>query len=233
MTKSQKLCIVVAHHGANCLSEALLSWGHYTPVIVVNGKDGILPAYNRGFETAKREGYEFVTFLHDDLIIRDILWEERVMSEFIDPQVGLIGFGGATEHGHPDLYKIPYHYSHLGRGNFLSNMNDAEVHGTRFSGSCDVAVLDGFSLIARTEMLEKAGGWPENNLGYIGYDYWISCMAHKLGYKIRLVGVECNHLGGRTYVQKGIGKREGAQQEFLDAHQYIYDTFKNVLPWRC
>ena len=228
-----KLAIIVAHAGSDCIGEALLSWGHYTPIYVVNGHDGILPAYQRGFSSASRDGYDLLAYFHDDLIIQDMDWDDKVMAEFNDPTVGLVGFGGAKGHGSPDLYKVPYHYSQLGRSEFLSNMNEAEVHGKRFTGSCDVSVLDGFSMIVRTELLEQAGGWPVGKIGYINYDYWASCMAHRLGYKIRLVGVECNHLGGRTYVKQGIGKRPGSQQEFLDAHEYIYKNFADVLPWRC
>lgn len=228
-----KLAIIVAHAGAGCIGEALLSWGHYVPIYVVGGHDGILPAYQRGFESAKKDGYDLLAYFHDDLIIGERDWDVKVWNEFLDPKVGLVGFGGATGHGSPDLYKAPYHYSQLGRSNFLSNMNEAEVHGKRFTGSCDVAVLDGFSMIVRTELLEQAGGWPVGKLDYIAYDYALCCLAHRFGYKIRLVGVECDHLGGRTYVQKGIGKRPEAQQEFLDAHEWIYKEFSDVLPWRC
>jgi len=226
-----RMAIVVAHAGADCIGEALLSWGGYVPVLVEDGRNGILNAYQTGLHAAKLRDIELLAYLHDDLIIQEGYWYERVYDEFDDPQVGLVGFGGATEHCHPHLYEVPYHYSNLGRSNFLSNMEFAEAHGKRFEGSCDVAVLDGFSLIVRRELLEKAGGWPLNKLDYIGYDYWLCCMAHRLGYKIRMVGVACNHLGGRTYVKMGMVDRQDHWQKFLDAHEYIYNEFRDALPW--
>lgn len=228
-----KMAIVTSHFGSDCLSESITSWmkREVAGVIVMDGSEGILKAYQRAFLDLTLGG--ILSYLHDDLIIRDEYWYEKVRHEFLDPKVGLVGFGGALEHGDPRIYKKPYDYHQLGRSYFLSNMKDAEAHGERFTGSRDVAVLDGFSLIVRRELLEKAGGWPIGKLDYIAYDYWLCCMAHRLGYKIRLVGVACEHLGGRTYVSKGMGKRPDHWEKFLDAHQYIYNEFKDVLPFSC
>lgn len=242
-----KLAIITAHAGAESLGQATESWvgtqltrgtstcccydwaGFHT--WVVNGKDGMLPAYEHGFRTAASCGYDILAYLHDDTIVHEKHWKDRVLKEFEDPQVGLVGFGGALGHGSPDIYTAPYDYHQLGRSHFLSNMRDAESHGQRFTGSCDVAVLDGFSLIVRREVLEKAGGWPVAKLGYVGYDYWLSCMTRRLGYRIRVVGVACDHLGGRTFVKLGIGHGPEHWQQFLEAHRYIYDEFRDVLPY--
>lgn len=248
-----KLAIITAHAGADTLQECASSWG-FTQVAkpllgmtsadfdltgklpalyVVNGQQGMLPAYQAAFEICKAD---VLAFLHDDLIVKEPYQEvwSRVLDEFQDPQVGLLGFGGAKDHGDPQIYKIPYDYRQLGRSRFMSNMEDAEVHGQRFTGSTEVAVLDGFALIVRRELLEKAGGWPIGTpIGYVAYDYWLCCMAHRLGYEIRLVGVACKHYGGATFVKLGHGKSEAAWQQYVDAHRYIYDEFRDVLPWRC
>lgn len=234
-----KLAIVTAHAGAATVWEAIASWGHGwdTRIIVERGDDGMLPAYERGWHRKDlTEDVDVFAFLHDDLILKEpyeVAWD-KVRSEFIDPTVGLVGLGGAKDHGVHDIYKIPYDYRQLGRSRFMSNMEDAEVHGERFTGSTEVAVLDGFALIVRRDLLEKAGGWPLGTpIGYVAYDYWLSCMAHRLGYKIRLVGVACKHYGGATFVKLGHGKSEAAWQQYVDAHKYIYDEFRDVLPWRC
>ena len=100
------------------------------------------------------------------------------------------------------------------------------MHGQRFAGECDVAVLDGFSLFLRREVLVRAGGWPLGTpVGYISYDYWACCMARELGYRIRLVGVACDHLGG-----KSSGLNPNLDLRWEEAHRYIYDRFRNVLP---
>jgi hypothetical protein len=249
-----KLAVITAHAGADSLWDALASWHpavtrkisgdkwetyfnreglvreDYVHALVEDGRDGMLPAYQRGFlvETA-----DILAFLHDDTIINDPEWAHRVLAEFEDPTVGLVGFGGALGHGYANMYHEPYDYHHLGRYDFMSNMVDAENHGKRLTGACDVAVLDGFALIVRWEVLEKAGGWPLNTpIGYIAYDYWLSCMTRRLGYRIRLVGVACHHLGGRTFVKLAIGQDPQHWQKYLDAHRYIYDEFKDVLPFR-
>lgn len=229
-----RLAVITAHRGADSLSQAMLSWGGDAPVYLQDGKDGILPAYEQGlFNSGGDFEANILAYLHDDCIIHDPDWKDRVIREFDDPSVGLVGFGGALGHGSPDLYKAPYDYKQLGRSDFMSNMSDAESHGTRFTGSRDVAVIDGFTLIVRREVLEKSGGWPVNTpVGYVGYDYWLSCMTRRIGYRIRLVGVPCTHLGGRTFVRLGLGQGPEHWEQYLAAHQYIYDTFRSELPYR-
>ncbi len=155
-----RLAIVCAHYGSDSLSEAVISWGGQVPIFIQDGKDGMLPAYQRGFEAAK--DYEILAFIHDDCIIHDPEWVPRVLEEFEHPSIGLCGFGGALEHGSPELYKLSYDFHQLGRSHFLSNMSDAEIHGKRFTGNCPVAVLDGFALIVRRVILEETWGWPVN-----------------------------------------------------------------------
>lgn len=242
------MCIITAHAGADSLKAAISSWtgceykepeyGKDSPLLVlgsrplvaiVNGRDGMLPAFQYGFENTSSE---ILAYFHDDLLLDSMLWPERVLFEFEDPTVGVVGFGGATGHGDPAMYRKPYDYRQLARNNFMSNMKDAEAHGKRFTEECDVAVLDGFALIVRRELLEKAGGWPlKTPIGYICYDYWLCCMARRLGYRIRLVGVPCTHLGGQTFVKLGIGKDPKHWKQYEDSHRYIYDEFKDVLPY--
>jgi GT2 family glycosyltransferase len=192
-------------------------------------------AYDYAFQGSTFEltdKFDVLAYLHDDTLINDPDWVDRVLKEFEDPKVGLVGFGGAMGHGDPRLYLKPYEYQQLARNDFFSNMVDAENHGKRFTGQCDVAVLDGFALIVRREVLEKVGGWPLNTpIGYVCYDYWLSCMTRRLGYKIRLVGVPCQHLGGQTFVKLGMGRDEKHWKQYIDSHRYIYDEFKDVLPY--
>lgn len=246
-----KMAIVTAHAGSDSLARATKSWvgeeHKWEPIsqgceaiasgnlIIVNGKDGMMKAYQYAFEGNQMEltkGCDILAYLHDDTIINDPGWVAKVLREFEDPTVGLVGFGGATRHGDPFMYKKPYEYQQLARAGFASNMRDAENHGERFTGAKDVAVLDGFALIVRRAVLEESGGWPmDTPIGYICYDYWLCCMARRLGYRIRLVGVACDHLGGQTFVKLGIGQDPKHWKQYLDSHRYIYDEFKDVLPY--
>lgn len=246
-----KMCVITAHAGAESAKEAISSWtgGNFIlrgtslpcpyeysidplpgPIFVEDGKDGMLAAYQRGFERAK--DFDILAFIHDDVIIHHPFWYEEMLRQFEDPEVGLVGFGGATGHGDPDMYQKPYEYQQLARRSFYSNMRDAEVHGKRFAGARDVAVLDGFALIVRRELLEKVGGWPlATPIGYVCYDYWLSCIARRLGFRIRLVGVACDHLGGQTFVKLGVGRDPKYWDQYLTSHEYIYNEFRDVLPF--
>ena len=160
-------------------------------------------------------------------------------AEFADPSVGVVGFGGALQHGDPDIYKVPYYLQQLGRSYYRSNTDDAESHGERFTGACDVATLDGFALIVRKELLDKTKGFPVDKMTFHSYDYWVCCIAHRLGYRVRVVGIKCHHHGGRSsttpayqeWIQKTHGKTD--EQVHKESHRYIYDEFLDVLPWRC
>lgn len=236
------MCIISAHYGADSLSQAVLSWGSDVPAFIVDGRGGMLPAYQQGY--LKTADYDLLAYLHDDTIIMpesewsdekpvrpmlSMAWHYRVMRQFIDPQVGVVGFGGARGHGSPGLYRDPYDYRQLARQGFMSNMVDAENHGERFTGDRDVAVLDGFALVVRRELLNRVGGWPLGTpIGYLMYDAWICLMARRHGYSVRLCGVPVQHLGGQTYVKKKIGEQPGHWERYLAAHEYIYDEFRDL-----
>lgn len=188
----------------------------------------ITEAYQRIYEGSKEP---ILAYLHDDLIIHEDGWDQRVLHEFENPKVGIVGFAGAPGHGHPMMYEQAYNACALGRVGFKSNMRNAEVHGARFTGSCEVAVLDGMALFVRRELLDRCGGWPkmsESPIGYFCYDYWICCMAHRYDYTIRLVGVDCDHLSGRS-----TGLNPNLRVNFEEAHRWLYDNCKDVLPWSC
>jgi len=200
---------------------------------------GVIPLYEEGWrEVQEHGGYDIVAFLHDDLEIYEKGWDARVLKEFEDPKVGLVGFGGALVHGDPNIYKKSYSHLQLGRSFYLSNTKDAELHGERYTGECDVAVLDGFSLILRRELLETMGGWlPDKWPPHHCYDYRAACEAHRHGYKVRLVGMECHHQGGMTATQGEYQdwcrrtKWGSDSQMHIIGHQMIYDEYKDVLPW--
>jgi len=180
-----------------------------------------------------------IAFLHSDCEIFEQGWDERALREFDDPKVGVVGFGGATQLGHDDLYKTPYKLQQLARFGYASNTKDAEQHGERFEGSRDVAVLDGFSLIIRRTLLDKVGGWPVKETPFHMYDAAICCLAHEAGYRVRLCGILSLHHGGATsttsqyqeFSLRQYGKSDAQVHE--ESHKYIYERFRKVLPWHC
>jgi GT2 family glycosyltransferase len=166
-----------------------------------------------------------IAYIHDDVMIYEPGWDKRVLAQFEDPTVGVVGFGGALGHGTHNLYIGPYHLPNLARQHFMSNMKDAEKHGQRFTGECDVAVLDGFALFVRRKLLDKWGGWMHEGVGYFLYAEHLCCEARRQGYRIRLVGVDCEHLGGKTVAI------DGAHDQYQEAHKIFFDNNRDVMPY--
>jgi GT2 family glycosyltransferase len=184
----------------------------------------VMQAYQIAYETTVEP---VIGMIHDDVEIYEKGWDESVLREFDDPGVGLVGFGGALGHGAPHLYTAPYHLPNLARQSFMSNMRSAEKHGARFTRECDVAVLDGFALFVRRTILDTAGGWPvDKPYGYWLYSEWLCCETRRQGYRIRLVGVDVEHLGGKS---SGFIATSPTYEE---AHRYLWENNWDMLPYR-
>lgn len=223
-----EMVFCIATRGWDNWAQCVHSWnetselGWHREHIVV-GKD-VLPAYQEAFEMTKEP---ILSFTHDDVVIYEKGWDRRVLNCFDDSAVGVCGFGGARGHGTMDLYTSPYYLPNLARQHFMSNMRSAEKHGTRFTGERDVAILDGFALFVRRSILDKVGGWPvDKPYGYFMYSEWLCCEARRQGYRIRLVGVDCEHLGGRS--SGFISPKEN----YEEAHRYFFDHNSDVMPYR-
>jgi len=197
---------------------------------------GTLPAYEEAYRSTDNP---FLAFIHDDVEIHDDRWEEWVMSVFQEESsIGVIGFAGALQFGHPDIYKRTYRIADLMRYGFKSNLENAEQHGERWEGSCNVAFLDGFALIVRRELLDKMGGWqPDKWPPHHVYDLRLACEARRHGYRMRLVGISCAHRGGTTSCSPGYQEwarttKWGSDLEMhKQGHRMIYDEYMDVLPW--
>lgn len=177
-------------------------------------------------------------YLHSDLIIHEVGWDKRILAEFGDPSVAIVSFGGSKRHGTKDIYKVPYDFRQLARSPFISNLTDAEAHGTRETGSQTVAVLDSFAIFVRRAFLDRIGGWPVATFPPSHCsDYWLCLMAHRHHYRIRMVGVSATHrsggvgLGGWDYPSWAKTTKWGSDEAMHAAgHYLIYDQFRDVLP---
>ena len=194
---------------------------------------GVTKAYQKLYEATNAD---ILLYLHQDVICREPEWDLRLMAEFIAaPEVAVCGLGGALWHGLPDLYKVPYRLEQLQRGDYRSNVDDAEVHGERFTGRCNVAVLDGFALAVRRSFLDRIGGFAKISEGcnFFNYDYALCALARRYKQKIRLIGVRCHHRGGATSVQHGkeASVKQYINQEAYDkSHEWFYNNFRDVMP---
>lgn len=203
----------------DCVNSWLATASENHPFISVPNRD-IITAFNLIY---KGTSEPIIALIHDDVVIYEKGWDERVLREFDDPSVGLVGFGGALGHGTANLYTTPYHLPNLARQNFMSNMRDAEKHGMRFAGERDVVVLDGMALFVRRSVLDKWGGWPREGIGYFMYSESLCCEVRRQGLHIRLVGVDFEHLGGKSSGAK-------LPYSYEEEHRYFYDNNKDVMP---
>lgn len=200
----------------------------YESVVRNNAMEGEVPAHE-----------DILVMVHDDVNIIEHGWDHRVARAFIDyPNVGMVSFGGSTALGGDEIYKVPYEIHQLGRRDFYSNMNGAEVHGVRTTEDRAIVSTDGMSIVLRRSLLDAIGGWswipPE--IVHHAYDYAISCMNRRHGFEARLVPVAIHHKGGLTAgtdVHKNMAAKYGGDtQVHADAHRWVYDNFRDIYPMR-
>lgn len=207
------------------------------PIVVDARVDGDEAGFLTKCDKAWRQtDATIIGYLHSDLYILEHGWDQRVRAEFGDPQVGVVGFVGATRLGMDDLYRVPYDYRQLARGDVWSNLVDAPIHGGRDAGTRQVAVVDSCAVFVRRQFLGRIGGWPTATYPNSSHcsDLWISLMAHRAGLQVRMVGVAASHRsGGRGSIGEGwLNTRGGDQAMHRRAHELIADQFRDVLPVR-
>jgi len=185
--------------------------------------EDVLVAYQEALEKTTEP---IIGHIHDDVNIFERGWDERVLREFVDDSIGMVCFGGGRAFGSPDLYRVPYVLQNLGRSQFMSNLRNAEAHGTRFTGECDIACADGFAIFVRRKILDKWGGWPIGTpVSYFCYDMVLSAEVRRQGYRSRLVGVDCEHLSGKTASMLQL------KDDHAAAHLWLYENYRDVLPF--
>ena len=147
--------------------------------------------------------------------------EGRKFLEKIERLCKELGFETFLPHRDVGICSSIEDVSRIFEGDIIFGMKDVELV---------VAVLDGFALVVHRSLLDLVGSWPVGTpVGYSLYDYWLCCVAHRFGYRVRLVGIRCHHLGGLTAVGMGVAK--GSGEAHVAAHRWLYDNFADVLPW--
>lgn len=196
---------------------------------------GVVPAMQLLYE--KLDRYSIIAYAHDDVTVHDETWFQRVSAEFEDPKVAVVGFGGATGIGVSDIYKQRYEISQLQRIGYASNQVDWDTHGTFEDGARDVATIDGFFMAVRTSFLKEIGGFKWMPMLFHNYDNALALMAHRKGYKVRMVGVKCHHHGASysaspEYRKWCLENGTTMEREHEVPHRWMYDFFRDELPLR-
>lgn len=203
---------------------------------------GVVSAFATGVRSAFADGAEAVLCLHDDLLIEEDGWDQRVLTYLtnVGYNDAYFGFGGGTGLGADDIYQTEYNPMQLARQGFWSNMRDAEAHGQRAVHPRRVSCFDGFSAGGTADWFEKA--WTElEGLGlkHHAYDGALGCLAREFNAFGILLPIACHHFGGRTAVADqnyhawAKTQPEGSDAGFWEkSHRIVYERFRSVLPLR-
>lgn len=181
-------------------------------------------------------GPDVLIYVHDDVTLHDDQTVSRVLREFRDDNVVAVGLGGATSLGRPALYKEVYSIWNMARGGYASNQTDAQVHGERFTGVRQVAVLDAFFMAVRTSFLRDIGGWPVAHLSHHCLDLWLACEARRHKKEIWMVGASCTHHGGGSstspkYRDAAWLQGGSMEEDHARPHRWLYENYRDVLPF--
>lgn len=212
---------------------------HHIHLPSVDHGGDVVGAYQEMYLAMKQANQNFFAYVHDDVTIHAEKWHRYVVAEFADPQVAIVGLGGAIGIGVEDIYKRRYNITQLQRIGYFSNQTDAEVHGQRFEGAMDVAVVDGFFMAVRRSFLDQIGGWQwmRPHVRFHCYDTALCLRAIREGYKVRMVGVSCTHHGGghstkEAYRQWCLEHNTTVEREHSEPHKWFYEYFRSLLPYR-
>jgi hypothetical protein len=236
-----RLVAVTAHLDRGKTYDYWKTWAEDCYTVRVQGVMGPVPAFYRGcIEAWQALGRpDILACLHDDLAIHDRGWMARVITEFRDDRTLLLaGFGGALGLGEEWIYRRAFDPMSLVRKSFISNMDEAEAHGTRVTEVRQVACLDGFSLIGRAEFM-LSGFHLFKGLGILhhAYDSAFGALAKRWGGKVKMIPVRCHHAGGMTAVgmpewSRWAAEHRGSEQKvWRDAHKAVWGEFRDTLPF--
>lgn len=198
---------------------------------------GTVPAYQKIYEDPEFHHQQIICYLHTDVTIHERGWDRRIAREFDDPQVAVVGMGGALGIGTRDIYRKPYRIEQLQRIEYYSNQTDWQVHGKRETGARDVAVVDGFCIAVRRTFLDRIKGWSWFPYSFHCYDTSLCLMALRHGYKVRMAGVDVTHHGGGGSTSAAYAKwceMHGTTMalEHSVPHDWMYRYFAAEIPWR-
>ena len=178
---------------------------------------------------------DVLVYLHDDVTVHDSNWLNRITHLFNNSECVCVGFGGATQLGHDDLYKVGYRLPYMARQGYVSNQTDWQTHGGLEKGDKRVAVVDAFCMAVRTSFLAGVGGWPIKHLTHHCLDLWLACEAARAGKQVWMAGVSCTHHGGGSSTKPAYQRAKWLQGGSLESdhrlpHRWLYDEYRDVLP---
>lgn len=226
--------LIIVDNGSNPKVESWIEHLDSNDYVHTNAVNvGVLPALNQIYEIAKKHYQaDYIFYTHNDVLMFEKGWDEKLMRILSEvDNVGVAGFYGAKGIGTADIYQTPYVMQQLIRIENVSNCNRMDrAHGYRNirSGEWEeVAVMDGFSLIVSTKLLDQLKGFDTRTGVHHNYDNNVCMDSWNLGYRNIVISMDAQHLGGRTDVGEDwatpFGKTK--QQVHIEAHYPFYEKW--------
>jgi len=240
--------IYLVDNGASYLGFNIEKYKEYVKLVIPNCDLPLPAVYNRAWRLTNTD---FVAFLHNDVIVLEKGWDER-LEKYVKEPVGIIGFAGSIGLGRDDIYYAPFKNEQLVRIGFYWNfhspdfrkfvealglpLNDEECqrHGACFDTEwLQVATIDGLAIMANRKLLD-AGGFDEEYL-FHGFDDDMCMKSIDLGLVNVIVNIGYYHAGcggheGHIELRKVHNKEE--QQLHDDGCLRLYNKWRHLLPVR-
>jgi glycosyltransferase involved in cell wall biosynthesis len=192
----------------------------YELIIIDNSlqKHSIFSAYNLGVKKAK---FPYLCFMHDDILYHTHDWGIKVIENFQDKNVGLIGIMGA----HYLPRKPAYWFDSIKSENLiLTNNNFSEkIYRNYYSKGSDyteAVVCDGIWICILKRLFDEVKFDDKTYQGFHFYDMDISMQILEKGYSVRIINnVLIEHF-----------KASELDKSFYDNEKLFFEKWKSVLP---
>jgi GT2 family glycosyltransferase len=189
-TRPFELCVV--DNGSSDGTEGFFrEWAAGTPLRYHRNAHnaGLIRALNQG---ARLAGGDRLCFLHNDTVIREPRWLERLEAAVDGPgRVGLAGLYGVRRLRRDGRY--------AGR----TIVHALEGQATLRRPVTEVAAVDGVCLFLPRAILDAVGGFDEGYGFFHGYDRDLSFAVREAGWRCAVVDAPFLHRGGGTRTGEG------------------------------
>ena len=144
---------------------------------------GLVRAFNQGASMGK---YETLVFMHNDVIIHDNDWTDKIKNMLdCGGNIGIVGFYGARK-----IFKD-------GRFSGRSIVHSKFENGNLRHDCMEVAVVDGLFMAMKKKIYEQIGKFDEGYTMHY-YDKDISLKAYINGYRNYVLNIPFTHIGAGT-----------------------------------
>ena len=182
---------------------------------------GVYPTFKLGMENTKGD---VVLFIHSDLIIDERGFDLLLTYVFAsDKEVGLVGFIGSDEINENGGRSSGTTSNFLGKTYKYKDRvwtgTPASMWGERYDGLTSAVVLDGCSMALRRSAWNEIGYRENRPLNHY-YDRLISLQVLEAKYKVKVLGIACDHISGQTAMN---------EKKYFNTAQ-IWCTENNIAP---